>query len=636
MTAPNATEGTAVRKQATGAIIVWDADGTPPADDAHAYTWNGHADGPGVRSLLKYVELHGDRLRGKYISWIHDLGESGPMGERLIDRLALEGGLSYWWLTPFAEQSFYKMPIVDAVRLIALDEIVRVHPRPNLRLFSNNAHLHGAIKRLCLDAGARYEWVRVQWPRIPPRLRAVYRRLPEPVQALGVLVRLIHSWRGLRKASKKLQSPLNHGGVFFVSYFGNFSNRLQDRGRFQSQYWGGLVDLLAKHGIPSLWLEIFSKSAATPTPRVACNWLDGFNEKPAENGCHMFVESYFSWAATGRVFAQWITLCWRGWRLDNLDERCAKAGHRYLWVLMQPNWRRSLGGPDAISNLMALEVFCEAMRCLPHQGRGFYLCENQGWERALIHAWRKHGHGDLIGVVHSTVRFWDLRYFVDARTLNIASQYSIPQPNALVVNGSAAARALEHSGFPRARLIECEALRYEHLSQVSAGSTGARRHGSRREILVLGDYSEIVTAKMLRMLETYAAVDDRSHRCNYSIKPHPYSGIALDSFPSLGLKLVTEPLGRVLDSYDVVLAANATSAAADAYFAGLPIVVMLDPSDLNLSPLRGRGGVHFVSSNEELAGALAETELNPPAADTCHEFFCLDPLLPRWSRLLAS
>lgn len=303
---------------------------------------------------------------------------------------------------------------------------------------------------------------------------------------------------------------------------------------------------------------------------------------------------------------------------------------------MQPHWRRSLGGPDAVINLMALGVFCEAMRCLPHQVRGFYLCENQAWERAFIHAWRVHGHGELIGVVHSTVRFWDLRYSVDARTLHTATPYPLPQPNAFVVNGSAAAHALKHSGVPRERLIECEALRYEHLSRVSARTIRAKRQGLRRDVLVLGDYSEIVTAKMLEMLEAYAAADNVPHRCNYSIKPHPYSNVPLDTFPSLGLKLVTEPLGTVIDSYDVVLAANATSAAADAYFAGLPVVVVLDPSDLNLSPLRGRVGVHFVSSTEELARALAETELNPPAANAPRAFFCLDPLLPRWSRLLAN
>ena len=51
------------------------------------------------------------------------------------------------------------------------------------------------------------------------------------------------------------------------------------------------------------------------------------------------------------------------------------------------------------------------MASLPRQRLGLYLCENQGWERIFIRAWRKHGHGKLIGVAHSTIGYWDMRYF---------------------------------------------------------------------------------------------------------------------------------------------------------------------------------------------------------------------------------
>ena len=74
-------------------------------------------------------------------------------------------------------------------------------------------------------------------------------------------------------------------------------------------------------------------------------------------------------------------------------------------------------GSAAVINLLWIELFDQALRDAPRQDKGFYLCENQGWERAFIHAWRKHGHGELIAVPHATVRFWDLRYFADPRTV---------------------------------------------------------------------------------------------------------------------------------------------------------------------------------------------------------------------------
>ena len=77
-----------------------------------------------------------------------------------------------------------------------------------------------------------------------------------------------------------------------------------------------------------------------------------------------------------------------------------------------------------------------------------------------------------------------------------------------------------------------------------------------------------------------------------------------------------------------------TSAAVDAYLAGLPVVVMLDETELNFSPLRGQPGVRFVGTPEELADAL-QAGHGATAYPDRKDFFFLDPALPRWRRLLS-
>src|SRR5688500_18380616 len=96
-------------------LTVWDAAGDPPADHAVVYRWEGHAEHGPVLSLLRYVDVHGERLRRKYLAWIHDLGQSRVAGggapARIIDRLRRDDGLSYWWMTSLVEQSLmYKSP----------------------------------------------------------------------------------------------------------------------------------------------------------------------------------------------------------------------------------------------------------------------------------------------------------------------------------------------------------------------------------------------------------------------------------------------------------------------------------------------------------------------------------------------
>jgi surface carbohydrate biosynthesis protein (TIGR04326 family) len=107
-----------------------------------------------------------------------------------------------------------------------------------------------------------------------------------------------------------------------------------------------------------------------------------------------------------------------------------------------------------------------------------------------------------------------------------------------------------------------------------------------------------------------------------------------ESYPSLCLTVLTNRLGEILRDFDITYASSSTSAALDAYLAGLPVVVMLDVAELNLSPLRARPGVRFVSTPEELAASL-QMKCDASIAERDRtEFFFLDPELPRWKKLL--
>ena len=121
----------------------------------------------------------------------------------------------------------------------------------------------------------------------------------------------------------------------------------------------------------------------------------------------------------------------------------------------------------------------------------------------------------------------------------------------------------------------------------------------------------------------------------YTMKPHPYYLVDPEDYPSLNLKVVTDHLGEILGDFDVAYSTNKTSAAVDAYIAGLQVVVMLDNTDLNFSPLRGQLDVRFVSTPEELAEALQMAHQNTVDKTDNNDFFFLDPELPRWQKLLS-
>jgi len=617
-------------------FTLWDADAVPLNNSGLVYSWNGYAESDSLLSLLNYVETHSERLRKKYLAWIHGLGEGQINGKRLIDHLAFEDGLSYWWLTLFVEKSLWKSPaIVDALRLIALEEIIVQQKPRQFCLVSANRNLHKVISGLCKDLGIAYEWQRPrlhQWPHLS--LRRLYLALPFFVQAIVTLIRyLFERW------------PLKNGGksnwvggdrsLFFCSYFLNFDSKLAEAGGFRSGYWEGLHSLIKKMGFSDNWLQLYYPHDAVPNPQSAIDKVNRFNQCSRGQSFHTFLDAYLSWQVVWCVLKRWLKLTFISFfRLRKIKNVFRSHDSKLsLWPIMRGEWEKSMRGSVAIHNLLSIELFDRALKAVPHQKKGLYLFENQAWERAFIHAWRKNGHGQLLAVQHATVRFWDLRYFTDRLTIQSLDPQPIPQADLTVLNGKAAVDVCVKADYSKETIVEGEALRFDYLNALHIGSFRKTRAGPIK-VLILSDYVSAETIRMFKLLEI--AVTQISDSVEFTVKPHPGYLVEAEDYPSLKLKIVRGALGEILHDFDIAFASNKTTAAVDAYLVGLPVVVAMDEMDLNLSPLRGQSGVQFVSMPEELALALQSVRQTMACKSACDDFFFLDPELPRWQKLLSS
>ncbi|MDQ6770733.1 MAG: hypothetical protein M3Z54_12185 [Gemmatimonadota bacterium] len=614
--------------------MIWDSGDDLPENAGQVYLWNGYGETDSVHSVLQYVEAHSERLRGKYLGWIQELGEHEIAGTRLIDALMLEDGFSYWWMTLLVEKSLWKSPsITDAIRVLALEEIVVQRAPGEVVLVSTNRKLHEVILELCCTLGIQYRWEKTVDRRTGRlSLRAVFVRLPVPVQALITFVLYVWARWPLRRA----RSAGWFGGdrsLFFCSYFFNIDFEQSKEGRFRSRYWGNLLAVFERADLHANWLQLYLPHAAIPTAEASLEHLGRFNQRGSGQEFHTFLDAYLSWPIVFSVMRRWLSLNARYRGLRTIKAAFRPRGSRMtLWPLLQGDWEASMRGSPALINLLWIELFDRALGDAPRQGKGVYLCENQGWERAFIHAWRKHGHGELIAVPHATVRFWDLRYVADPRTFRSFGAGQLPQPDCVALNGPAAVSAYLNAGFPGNSIRECEALRYIHATPVYGQGRPVSRRGDTFRLLVLTDYLPASTKSMLKLLEAASA---KLHpQPTYTVKPHPHVTIDPAEFKSLRLDVTTEPLEKILPDFAVAYSANMTSAALDAYLAGLEVIVMLDDTQLNLSPLRGQSGVTFVSTPRELLAALDRAHEHPESKANNMDFFFLDPALPRWSRLL--
>ena len=78
---------------------------------------------------------------------------------------------------------------------------------------------------------------------------------------------------------------------------------------------------------------------------------------------------------------------------------------------LEDDFKNSFFGKKLMSNLYLLNLIKTSFQRINKQKIGFYLQENMDWEFSLSWAWKRYGHGKLVGYPHSTIRFWDLRYF---------------------------------------------------------------------------------------------------------------------------------------------------------------------------------------------------------------------------------
>lgn len=617
------------------ALFIWDANGAPPAGDWTTVLWRGFEDGttPKTISLPRLVEAHAEDLRKQYLAWVYELGEIRIQGRRLIDHLELRPGFSAWWMNLLVEISYGKSAgIYESIRMMAFANWAASRSFSSVTLASPSVRLAECVRSWCAGSGVAFEWQRIPDKTVKlPWAKRLHQSMPHTLQALTWLVRhLIQRWPLCGVGLPEWRET--KGRVTFVSYLCNLAPDAAKEGRFESHFWPQLPDNLQSEGCKTNWLHLYVKDASLPTARKAADAIRKFNKAGQCGQAHVTLDAFLDSGVVIRTLLDWGRLALMGRRLHQTISS-PQEGKLDLWPLFAEDWRRSMFGLTAMSNALYLNLFASALKSLPKQRVGVYLQENQGWEFALIHAWKAAGHGRLIGFPHSTVRYWDMRYFFDPHSYRRTGNNDLPLPDQVAFNGAAVLDAYQHGGYQVEDMVEVEALRYLHLGDVraKAGSVSQPSNGFLR-VLVLGDYFLSNMQLQMRLLEK--ATQYLPEGAIFTVKPHPACPIQPADYPALKMEVTMEPISKLLAGCDVAYTSCGTSAAVDAYCVGAPVVSVLDPNVLNLSPLRGRDGVLFISTPEELAKALISAASSPRLASGQQDFFTLDPRLPRWRKLL--
>lgn len=609
--------------------LIWDGEGDPPEGEWITILWKGYTKkSKQTISIPEIVEEYADILKKRYLAFIYELGETAIKNKKIIDHLEIRPGFSYWWMTLLNEKSnAYKSPeINDVLKLMALHLFEEESPPSKVMLVSRNKVLKKTLLLWFKRKGIPFKWERPEDKNHILTKKYLRTLLPHPVKAITSLIYFIFTRWPLKRNTPSILKDTK-ATITFCSYFDNIDSTSAEKGVFYSYYWTLLPISLTEQKLRSNWIHIYIKDRVNPTAVNARERIDAFN-KNQEFQFHTALESAITLSLIIAVLHDYIAIFLKGLTLITIKNYFIEKNSRIdFWHLFKYNWYSSICGSTAISNLIFLNLFENILKFLPEQLLGFYLMENQGWEMAMIYAWKRHGHKTLIGVPHSTIRYWDLRYFFDQRVYIQKSKNSMPLPDRIAVNGPVTMKILTDGGCPEDLLIMVEALRYLYL--FSTPSVEKRPTVSYKKILVVTDYSPEITEKQISWLVEVAS---KVHDIRFTIKPHPNCPVGNNILLN-NMEISYESIEKLLKECDGVFTSNTTSAAVDAYCAGLPVISMLDGKSLNMSPLRGIKGINFVRTPDELYEALLN--LQQAKLEKTEKFFVINPEIPLWKELIS-
>ncbi|MCX6535395.1 MAG: hypothetical protein NT119_02415 [Actinobacteria bacterium] len=583
-------------------------------------------------SISDVLEQDADEIRSKILHFIYSVGENVANSSKT--KLKFESGFDYFWMTQFQSRPYTESAQLNSLaKIFALIEIVKAHQFEQIQICTSDPNLSTIVASIAKLNYSKFKEISFNGDISPTSIKSQFKKvMPKPLLALIALLQQTRVAAKLKTNKTSQTHTTLSGSISFFDYWYRFGATVNETRKFESQYWTNLVDELKDTDVN--WLHNLVDQHKKSDLIKAGSLKNDFNLANVNNQ-HLIIDSITESRVVLKSAKSYLKLL-----IQSLWLKKYKAAFTLsdtgvnFWPIFKNEWLHSLRGYEAMINCIRFHRLEFILQRLPKQRLGCYLIENQPWEMALIHLWRKYDHGQLVGVAHSTVRFWDLRLMSDPRRFLDANKNTMPRPNLVAVNGPLAHASLVDAGYPENELVDVEALMYQHLANTPTNDRKKSSNSSNLvTILVATDFLESATRTQMKLLNELLHTTE-SKNLRVLLKPH-WSQTFKDLHPRIEVVSGKEDLATYFAQCDVLYCSAITSAVIDGVCAGVPVIQCLDPQSFNLSPLRGRVEVQVVRTTAELRSAINNSGGTPPIIKP-NTLFNLDSQLPKWKALIAT
>jgi len=551
-------------------------------------------------SILEYLNSNEIEIRNTFFELIDSFSKTIFKGKSLHEYYNLDT-YNTWFMSSISEKSYYKSPhLTDVIKYLTLEKIIKDTSPKKIILVNANSRLNNIISQYCSIQGIGFK----------AEDETIFKNKNTTSRVIfflkGILFFIRYFVQNFFSYWQKKSFFSDQKTIFLCSYLINFDENKIAEKDFGSHFWGDLPEKIKNNSFKINWLHL---SVKNNSPDGEFKKL-GVDRKNIFNS-HNFTSSFLTIGSWKNIILNYITIIKR---INEAKFIKIFSNERHIYSLFLNDFLDSSYGPILIQNLIYIESFDSLFKQVPKQKIGFYLQENQGWELSFVNAWKKHEHGKLVSVQHSSVSFWDMRY------LNpYSKKYHQFSPDFFAVNGNSAARHFEDFNYPREKLIELEALRYMKLESLSEIK-------NKKGILILGSIVKKTTLEMLNIILPIT----RGINKEIYFKSHPAQSIYIDNIQYPNINITDLTLDKLLKEFDTVICCSSSSAAVESFVLNLKTIVFVPTGDLNKSPLKNIPNVFFVSTKKEMAEAVKSNHHYSSKKD----FFFLNNDFKNWEKLL--
>ena len=375
------------------------------------------------QNLSTYIEKNSYSLKNKYLNFINDLTNYNVNNKSVKEIFSTNNGYNLWWMSKITEKSIYKSSsIFDSIKLFALEKIIISDSYKKIILSSDKTEIIRPIFSLCEGLDIDIVTNKNKFHNLKSNFLYYFSFLINFSKGFFLIIKKIFSLNTFEKPRSNFFNGNN--SLFIFSYFIHLDYDKSKKGNFYSKQWEMLPDILESKNININWIHHFLYSQVVDNPRHGDQLIKEFNNSN-KNQFHNFIDSYISFNIVIKVFIYYLKTVIKCISLNSFKKAFSpNDSNLNLWPVIKNDWFASFSGSYLVQNLFWIFQMDKLFKVIPFQKTGLYLNENQGWERCLLSAWRKHKHGKLIAVQHSTLRFWDLRYFDHPEILKNNDKFS--------------------------------------------------------------------------------------------------------------------------------------------------------------------------------------------------------------------